>query len=253
MLPRPYLLACFSCVQTVRSAWQQRQTDERQRQLQLQQQQRKLEDEAEDAAEDEQIQTAIRNSIADLTGDPAAFPSASSLRAPAAGAGQAGDLTAAAAAAAGSGGLPRGSSDTDGFPIRGEGVYWDPVLDGPIPDDSAVGISALPPASNGTHNGFRNGHICNGSIERSNQCPLGGGGGGGDGEVEGAGGGDWDAVMAEVITVLEWDVVEEVGSEANRHELCRTLRTLLKNVLRGDAGRRRVRDNNPTFYRTVGR
>lgn len=68
-----------------------------------------------------------------------------------------------------------------------------------------------------------------------------------------AGGRDWDAVMAEVITVLEWDVAEEVGSEANRQKLCRTLCTLVKNVLRGKAGRRRVRDSNPAFFRAVGR
>ena len=160
-------------------------------------------------------------------------------------------------------------------------MYWDPVLDGTIPDDGSAGVSAPLPAPGGISNGIGNGSISNGNIRNTHdrgfrdgpfsQRPLGGGGGGGGGGTGGGGGGgaggggaeggweqvavvvNWDAAMAEAVTVLEWDVAEEVGSEANRQELCRKLLTLVRNVLRGDPGHRKVRDNNPAFYRSVGR
>lgn len=64
---------------------------------------------------------------------------------------------------------------------------------------------------------------------------------------------NWEAVLAEALSVVEWDVADEITSEALGEGFYRVLLELLKNVLGPDERRRSVRDNNAAFRENVGR
>ncbi|CBJ30336.1 expressed unknown protein [Ectocarpus siliculosus] len=93
--------------------------------------------------------------------------------------------------------------------------YWDPVLDGPIPAGLTdnAGVAADAGAENR----------------------------------------EWDAVLAEALSVVEFDVSDEIPAGANREEFRRTLIVLLRNILAGNERRRRVRNDNVVFQENIGR
>lgn len=197
--------------------------------------------------ERQQIEAAIRNSIADMT---------EQSKAPAV------TTTPAASRRLLTESFPPDSAHlTDSGTAHGEGTmeYWDEVLDGP--SGSAV--------SRGACNGF-------GGSDRFRHVSGGGTGGGMDPNVEysngdgwgarGSGGfcadedgglkkneKDWNPVLAVALSVVELDATVEIPSEAAREGFSHTLLTLLKSVLEVDERRMRVRDSNEVFRENVGR
>lgn len=93
--------------------------------------------------------------------------------------------------------------------------YWDPVLDGPIPAGltNDAGVAADAGAENR----------------------------------------EWDAVLAEALSVVEFDVSDEIPAGANREGFRRALVVLLRNMLAGNERRRRVRNDNAVFQENIGR
>lgn len=119
-----------------------------------------------------------------------------------------------------------GSGTPGGLPAvaRKTADYWDPLLDGSRVNAAFDELPAGFRASDGCHDDE---------------------GGGSDK--------DWDALLAEALSVVEWDIDAEILSEANREGFHRSMQTLLKNVLEGNERRLRVRDNNAIFRENVGR
>lgn len=113
------------------------------------------------------------------------------------------------------GGNPAETYRVGGARRRETAPFWDPILDGPVP-------AGLP----------------------------------GRGDAEGGGaqtGDNFDAILAEAISVVDWDVSNEISSEANREGFRRNMLKLLRGVLEGDERRRKVRSGNPTFHANIGR
>ncbi|CAM9106803.1 unnamed protein product [Ectocarpus sp. 4 AP-2014] len=101
------------------------------------------------------------------------------------------------------------------FGNRATAEYWDPVLDGPIPTGLTDNAGAA--------------------------------------ADEGAENREWDAVLAEALSVVEFDVSDEIPAGANRERFRRTLIVLLRNMLAGNERRSRVRNDNAVFQENIGR
>lgn len=112
--------------------------------------------------------------------------------------------------------LRRVSTDDGGASGRETTQVWDRILDGPVPAGLTGGVDAY--------------------------------GGGAE-----TGGDDFDADLTEALSVVEWDVSEEISSEADREGFRRNLLRLLRGVLGGEAWRREVRSGNQTFHANIGR
>lgn len=101
------------------------------------------------------------------------------------------------------------------FGNRENAEYWDPFLDGPIP--AGLTDKAGVAADEGVENR------------------------------------DWDAVLAEALSVVEFDVSDEIPAGANREGFRRSLTVLLRNMLAGNERRRRVRNDHAVFQENIGR
>ncbi|CAM9245744.1 unnamed protein product [Ectocarpus sp. 12 AP-2014] len=114
---------------------------------------------------------------------------------------------------------PRHVETLDGtrraFGNRETAEYWDPVLDGPIP--AGLTDNAGVAADSGAENR------------------------------------EWDAVLAEALSVVEFDVSDEIPAGANREGFRRTLIVLLRNMLAGNERHGRVRNDNAVFQENIGR
>lgn len=65
--------------------------------------------------------------------------------------------------------------------------------------------------------------------------------------------GDWDGVLAEAISVVEWDLPDEISSEARREGFRRNMLVLLGDAVERNGHRVRVRNGNSTFQANIGR
>lgn len=74
-----------------------------------------------------------------------------------------------------------------------------------------------------------------------------------DGGVAETTGDDWDADLAEALSVVDWDVSDEISSEEDREGFRRNMLRLVRGVLGGDERHRKVRSDNATFHANIGR
>lgn len=232
-------------LQAVRSSWQQREINMTDPLLASSSNAAPATAADQHETEQQQIEAAIRNSIADIT-EQAKAPAVTTT--PAASRRLLTELIP-----------PNSAHLTDSGTAHGEETmeYWDEVLDGP--SGSAVSREA-----------------CNrfGGSDRFRQVSGGGTGGKLDPNVEDSNGDGWGArgsggfragddggmkkrdfnpVLAVALSVVEWDATVEIPSEAAREGFSLTLLELLKNVLGVDERQMRVHDSNAVFRENVGR
>lgn len=194
----------------------------------------------EDAAltESQQIEAAVMNSLADLAsrGGAAVPPPPTPRRAPARHRAETAGPTDNFAGA-------RGADSEDRARGRNTAQHWDPVLDGTVPAGHIAGAGA---------DGWAAEHW-DPAVDGAVPAGLSDNAGDGGGDAAGSVGRYDDGVLAEAISVVEWDVQDEIPAETDREGFRRNMLVLLKDILASDGRRIRVRNGNPTFQANIGR